>query len=292
MTDLVIVMAGDGSLHERFAAGRAFELWVCYFGNDAAVADRMAAGCDRLIRKKGQKWELVRAIGAATPGGFAHYDHVFLPDDDIAFDGGAEDIARAFKLARAIGADMFQPTIANEHVSPGWAATRQNDGVLCRAVTLVENMMPAFTGEVFAGAVLPLLHLQPHVVSGWGTEAQFVRLAEAVLGRPPRVFALDALPAIHTRPLGSGPADYAAGRDELFITPLARGLTMSDLARFADEAAAAGFVFPPTDETINRAEMERQLRRLRGARLLSEKARDKSLAGLLLNGLEKLAGRR
>jgi len=41
--NLVIVMAGDGSLHETYARDRDFELWVCYWGRDRrepALRDR------------------------------------------------------------------------------------------------------------------------------------------------------------------------------------------------------------------------------------------------------------
>jgi hypothetical protein len=119
--NLVIVMAGDASLHEAYAADRDFELWVCYWGSDAGVAARYRETCNRFFALKGQKWALVRDLGRLARDQdlppFADYDYVFLPDDDIAFPGNAADITNAFQLAREIGADCFQPAIAKP-ISP------------------------------------------------------------------------------------------------------------------------------------------------------------------------------
>ena len=48
--DLVIVMAGNGSLHVEYAENRNFDLWVIYYGDDDEVAARYAASADRLWR--------------------------------------------------------------------------------------------------------------------------------------------------------------------------------------------------------------------------------------------------
>ena len=61
--DLVVVMAGNGSLHVEYAENRNFDLWVIYYGDDDAVAARYAASADRLWRRKGMKIHLARYDG-------------------------------------------------------------------------------------------------------------------------------------------------------------------------------------------------------------------------------------
>lgn len=293
MPSLVIVMAGDHSLHEEYAADRDFELWVCYWGDDDAVARRFEQGCDRLFRIKGQKWALVRDLGriAREQGlpAFSSYDYVFLPDDDIAFPGGAADISKAIALASEIRADIFQPAVSNEYYS--WETTRHVDGAACRAATVVEIMMPAYSGDIFERCVLPLLHVHAHVRAGWGIEPLITRFAETVQHRAIRIFVLDATPAIHVRPVGAGTSAYDIGMDEAFLIPLALGLPMLELARFETARAAAEYDFPASDDLIRWAVVEKHLRRVRGARYLNTLSRQKGVSSYVLNGLQKLAAR-
>lgn len=265
MRNLVIVMAGDDSLHERYAGNRDFELWVCYYGDNAAVAERFRQGCDRFFVEKGQKWELVRQLGRlAREQGlppFSAYDYVLLPDDDIDFPGGATGVSGAFALARQVGADIFQPAIANEHVS--WPATRQIPGATCHAAAFPEIMTPAYSGEMFETAVLPTLHVHAHIEVGWGLEPLIARLAEAVLRRPPRTFVLDRTPAVHTRPVSGGSRLHRAGRVETFTSPVAAATRMVTLARFDSPEEAVAYDFPALDTLLDRQAMRDRMAELR-----------------------------
>ena len=293
MKNLVIVMAGDGSLHESYTASREFDLWVCFWGDDDEVADRFKQGCDRFFRVKGQKWALVREFGRIAREqqlpAFSSYEYVFLPDDDIEFPGGAADISKAIALAGKIGADVFQPAISNEYFY--WEATRRLEGSVCHAATAVEIMMPAYSGVIFERCVLPLLHIHAHVRAGWGIELPITRFAETVQNRAVRTFVLDAVPAVHTRPLGAGTSSYALGWDEAFLIPLAAGNPIKELARFETAEEAADYEFPASDDAICWASLEKHLRRVRGARRLHMLARRKNILSYIINGLQKLAGR-
>lgn len=295
MRNLVIVMAGDASVHEQYAVDRDFELWVCHWGADEAVAARYRKSCDRLFRMTGQKWALVREVGRLARRErlppFSDYDYVFLPDDDIDFPGGAGQVSEAFALAREIGADIFQPAIANENVAAGWSETRCVPGNLCRATSLAEIMMPAYSGAIFASCVLPLLHALIHIEAGWGIEPLIARFGEALRDRPTRTFVLDKIPVVHTRPIGQGPSLHSMGWDEGFLNPLKAGLRMQEFASFKDARDAARFEFPETDQVIDHAAIRKQLRRIHGAREILDMSRARGLASLVLNGLIKVAGR-
>jgi hypothetical protein len=296
MRNLVIVTAGDDSLHEAYAVGRDFDLWVCYWGSDDKIARRFALTCDQLFCAKGQKWALVRQIGReARERGcppFSSCGYVFLPDDDIAFPGSASSISRAFALAREIGADIFQPAVANENYSPAWEATRQIPASVCHATSLAEIMMPGYSGEIFERCVLPLLHAQSYLNSGWGIEPLIARLAEAHLGRPIRTFVLDETPAIHTRPVGNGTASHSVGKDEAFLNPFASAVRIRELARFQSSAEAACFAFPPADEFIDWRAAKNHLKRVRTARLTWQAAGNRDIESYLLKKLQKRAVRR
>jgi len=284
MTNLVIVMAGDGSLHEHFTSGRAFELWVCYWGDDDAVAARFEESCDRFFRIKGQKWALVREIGkTAREQGlppFSGYDYVFLPDDDIEFPNGAADITRAFELAGDIRADMFQPAITNESYS--WEASRRLTDAVCHATTYAEIMMPAYSGAIFEECVLRILHLDGYLQVGWGLEPSVVRLAESWFDRPVRTFVLDDVPVVHARPLRTGTSAYDRGWAEAFLTPFFEGLLMREVARFASREAAANFEFQMSDNYVDWPRVEQHMQDVSAARRLLRASKKRTLRAAML----------
>lgn len=287
--NLVIVMAGDASLHETYARDRDFELWVCYWGRDPAVAERFRDSCDRLWQLTGEKWSLMRQVAyrARREGlpRFSAYDYVFLPDDDILIPAGASAVSRLLAFARDTDADMVQPAIANEHVSPGHEPTRRNTATLMRATNLVEIMMPAYAGRIVEGCLLPIMHLHPHMRAGWGLEPLLQRMTEAMFGRTPRTFVVDAVEAHHTRPVGQGSASHAIGWDEAFMNPLAGAIRPVELARFGSVAEAAAFVFPPSDSQLDHRRLARHLSDVRLARLIIQAMRKKTPASQALRQL-------
>ena len=221
--DLVIVMAGDNSLHEKIAEDREYDLWIVYYGGSDDVAARYEASCDRLWRLKGLKIELIRSLllehlhfGQAFD--FAgRYRYVFLPDDDIDFPGGTGDVHDLFEHAARLQADSFQPAISNDNVSFG--ETRQIPGAFCHRVSWVENMMPAYTGELFVHAFLAGVHALDFLRSGWGLESVAMKLGEARLGRGLRTFVIDVTPVVHTRPVGRNSVVHEVGWDERLLLP-------------------------------------------------------------------------
>jgi hypothetical protein len=242
MHNLVIVPAGDNSLHETYCDNRDFELWAVYWGRNKMVADRFRKSVDKLVIRSGFKWDLFRSF-CDIQSVFGEYDFVFCPDDDVLIDG-AKNITRLFDMAAKIGADIFQPAISNEYYSPGWEATRYIPGLRCHATNIVEGMMPGFSGRIFSQCVLPMLHALPHLRVGFGFGATIMRMSEGVLGRPVRTFVIDAVPVTHTRPVGSGPQSHEVGLDEAFTLPNANAFPVTELARFKVEEEAARFEFP------------------------------------------------
>lgn len=269
--DLVVVMAGDRSLHERIAGDRQFDLWVIYYGESDEVAQRYSGACDRFWRRKGLKIDLARQVlleevclGEGCD--YSQYRYVFLPDDDIQFDGGAADVHKLFALADELEADIFQPAVKNEFVS--FAATRQMPGFVCHHVNWVENMMPAYRSDLFRTAFLAGLHALEYLKSGWGLEIIAVRLAEVMLGRGVRNYVIDACPAIHTRPAGTNGAVHEIGRDEEFLLPQLTANQLRTFAAFRTAEAARRHMGQAKPQPRNRMAIELYMQKTRFARKL------------------------
>lgn len=224
--NLVIVMAGDNSLHREYATSpRDFELCVVYYGDKQAKVDEYRQDADAVFVEKGMKIELVRKIFVermllTRAVELSRYKYIFMPDDDIRFTEGAKSISRIFQLAEAMRADAFQPAVANENYSQAWEPTRQIPGAFCHRVNIVETMMHGFSGEAFTQAYLPAIHAMEFMKSGWGIEPITLKIGEAIFRRPLRTFVFDCCAAEHTRPVGLGGGSiHAQGQAEARFVP-------------------------------------------------------------------------
>jgi hypothetical protein len=247
------VMAGDDSIHGEYSVDRDFDLWTIFYGNSNESFERYRSFSDRIWRKKGLKIELTRRIlleqlHFGEKFDFSAYGFIFLPDDDIRFPNGSADISRLFEISRALKVDVFQPSVSNEFVSERWDPTRQMPNVACHRTNIVEVMMHGFSGRAFVEAYLPAIHAMQFIKSGWGIEPIWMKIGEAVFQRPLRTFVIDAVPAIHTRPIGFGSTKiHAIGLAEAHFVPqieVNRIRTLASFARIEDADAM-------TDETVS-----------------------------------------
>ena len=269
--DLVVVMAGDRSLHQRIAVDRNFDLWVIYYGDSDEVAQHYGAGCDRFWRRKVLKIDLVRQVLLeevyfAEGCDYSQYRYVFLPDDDIHFENGAADVHKLFAMAAELDADAFQPAVQNDFVSFG--ASRQLAGAVCHQVNWVENMMPAYRSDVFTAAFLAGVHALEYLKSGWGLELMAAKLGEVILGRGLRSYVIDACPAIHTRPVGNNGVVHEIGRDEEFLQPQLTANQMRSLVGFRSVEAARHHLAEAKPQPRNRTAIELYMQKTRFARKL------------------------
>src|SRR5215213_1497735 len=113
--NLILATVGDESVHRTWLAGgeRSFDLALVYFGDQP---QRYREDADYLIARKGIKYSLLHDVlqnelATALP----RYDHVWMPDDDIA--AGAEQINRLFRLAAEYRLAICQPAIGRGDVS-------------------------------------------------------------------------------------------------------------------------------------------------------------------------------
>lgn len=187
---LVMVRAGDNSLHRQWVAGgnRNWDLVVSWYGDKPyeAVSD------EAVLVQKGWKWDVLASQFAANPRWLEDYDLIFLPDDDIATD--AASISKMFEIAAVHRLSVCQPGLSADsyfsHIH-----TLASRSFLLRYTTFVECMAPCMTPDLIR-RMLPYLALSP---SGYGLDYVWARLEP---DNRQRAAIIDATPMRHTRPVG------------------------------------------------------------------------------------------
>lgn len=190
--NLVVVRAGDRSLHPQWVAGaaREFDLCVSYYG---AEPDRYRGDTPLWEARKGPKWPCIGELLQARPALLEAYDTFWFPDDDLAVD--TTTINRMFALFRGFGLALAQPALTPQSYH-GHPMLLQRPGHVLRRTGFVEVMAPIFDRPALQ-ACLPSFG---HSRSGWGLDFVWPRLVGPA--RREAIAILDATPVWHTRPLG------------------------------------------------------------------------------------------
>ena len=199
--NLVIVRAGDSSLHPDWLRGKAERNWdlvVNYFG---AKPPPVPSEDITYIYGKGPKWPALHELISSNPQLTADYDYIWLPDDDLRTD--KTNINRLFEICREYNLEVAQPALTwNSYF--GHLTTLQCRKYKVRFTNYVEVMAPCFSAAMLQKS-LPLFDSN---LSGWGLDFIWTKLAQ----RPESGIAIvDAVSVCHTRPVG-GP-NYKALRD-------------------------------------------------------------------------------
>lgn len=228
--NLVIVRAGDTSLHPMWLQGaqdRSWDLLVSYFGDDS----QKYRGPNILrVDGKGPKWPALKSLINSHWDYIGQYDYIWLPDDDIACRN--RDIERLFALTREYRLALSQPALRLDSYF-SWVVTLRNPLLRMRFVNFVEIMVPCFERE-FLARCLP--HMSENL-SGWGLDHLW---ADMLRSQRRRMAIIDAAPVTHTRPLGA--ANYRFLRD--------RGLTAHDEAASFKRAHALGDTIIKTEAAV------------------------------------------
>lgn len=148
--NLVIVRAGDGSLHESWdGPERDFDVAVSYFGDRP---DPYPAA-DYVVHQKGSKWEGLSATLAGDDIPWREYDFIMLPDDDLL--STPAEINRFFEIVTRERPPLSQPSLMSGSYYTH-QVTVQQAGSEYRTTTMVEIMAPCFRRD-FLEEMLPTL---------------------------------------------------------------------------------------------------------------------------------------
>lgn len=190
--NLVIVRAGERSLHPGWLSGegaRSWDIVVNYYGDDPELYRR-----DDVTRidSKGPKWPALQALLRENPGFLRDYEHIWLPDDDL--ETSKEEINRLFEIFAARDLQVAQPSLAWGSYF-GHLTTLHNRSFVLRYTNYVEVMAPCFTAGVLEKAV-PLFNQN---LSGWGLDFVWPKLVDKPMGQ---IAIIDEVKVRHTRPVG------------------------------------------------------------------------------------------
>ncbi len=190
--NLVVVRAGDSSLHENWTNSKVAPNWdliISYFGDDP---DNFRNGFGRRIDQKGGKWDGLYRLFSDHPELLDHYDYFWLPDDDI--DCCCEDINRIFAAMKLYRVELLQPSLTPNSFFY-WFETIQNRNFRLRYSNFIEIMVPCLS----AGILRKVLPLMQHTMTGSGLDLVWARLFD-----DPNYKAaiLDEVAVHHTRPVG------------------------------------------------------------------------------------------
>ena len=202
--NLVIVRAGDSSLHPAWLAGpgeRNWDLVVSYFGKDP---DRYRVADVTRIDGTGPKWPPLQALLMDHPGYLDNYDYIWLPDDDLAM--SKSDMNRFFDICREHRLELAQPSLTAD--SPmNHPLLINNSASRLRFTNFVEVMAPCFSSELLRRALPTFSATQ----SGWGIDWLWPRL---VHNQSSGVAVVDEIIIRHTRPLGGPNYDAMRAKGE------------------------------------------------------------------------------
>lgn len=194
--NLVFCRVGDASLHRGWLgdpATRSYDVWLDYYGEDDG---RYAGDPARLtVTRDTVKIQRIAQLAREHPELLRDYDALWFPDDDLAFDAHAAE--RMFETFHALDLLVAQPALAEgSHYSH--EITLENRSFSVRFTNYVEPMAPVFSRAAFE-LCWPTFG---ESFSGWGIEFVWAKL----LGYPTdRLGIVDAVPVLHTRPVGVSP---------------------------------------------------------------------------------------
>jgi hypothetical protein len=198
--NLVVVRAGDSSLHPHWLAGdggRNWDLAVSYFGDDP---DLFKTDDVTRIDGKGPKWQGLHDVFSKRPEFLTNYDYILLPDDDLM--ASKDDLNRLFDICKTYGLEIGHPTLTwNSYYAH--LVTLCNAGTRLRYTNFVEVMAPCLTKALLNKT----LGYFAETLSGWGLEQAWAKYAG-----PMKMALIDEVAVRHTRPVG-GP-NYKALRDK------------------------------------------------------------------------------
>ncbi len=196
---LVIIRAGDGSLHPNWLEGSAERNWdllvhsfgpQCPWENQEGVEIIRALGSDI----QGPKMRAIHSLYIQKPELFLAYDYICVADDDLATN--LETLNRMFILCEHYGLELAQPALTRDSYMANWGITMENNSFLLRYTNFVEVMCPVFS-RAFFDLCAPTFNEN---LSGYGLDL----LWSSWVSSPWKIAILDACTVRHARANFSG----------------------------------------------------------------------------------------
>ena len=188
---LVLARVGAASLHSSWLCKELPRDWDLHLVPFQPVPFASSPGVVVSHVIPGPKWAGLREYLRVWEG-WRDYDYVWMPDDDIFTT--QQTISAMFDVARTVGLDLFAPALHDASYFAHFS-TMRNASFFGRWTGFVEIMVPAFSRQ----ALDQLVHTLDLSETGWGwgLDSVWPKLLEYR-----NVGVIDALPVLHTRPVG------------------------------------------------------------------------------------------
>jgi hypothetical protein len=189
--DLVIARVGPRSLHASWVDPGRPRTWDLMVLPYTPIPETPDLDCIVADVVPGPKWSGLRTLLNSWDG-WRSYDRIWLPDDDLLVT--QDTITAMFAVSRQVGLDLFAPAL---HDASYYAhfSTMRNHSFTGRWTSFIEIMMPGFSAATLE-RLLPTLDLT-ETGWGWGLDPLWAHLLEHR-----NMGMIDALPVLHTRPVG------------------------------------------------------------------------------------------
>ena len=189
--NLVVVRAGENSLHREWMIGkgqRNWDLFVSWYGQDPYEPYEN----ERVQHVKGGKWDGLFKTFLTNPDLLNQYDYIWLPDDDIRTD--TDTINALFDLIQKFELRVAQPSLTWDSYFSHFV-TLNVPGLTLRYTNFVEVMVPCFEKSLLRD-MLPFFE---HTMTGYGLDWIW-----PLWDQDPKYKAaiIDCITVKHTRPLG------------------------------------------------------------------------------------------
>ena len=187
--NLVILRAGDESLHSRWLEGeRNWDLCISSYTEKY----RGTREAEYNHHKVGGKWSVIYEVLNSGLFDLDDYDFFWLPDDDI--DTGTDSINRLFDLAAEFGMDLCQPALTYDSYYT-YPITLKHPFFDYRHTNFVEIMVPVLSTKMLKSCA----ELFENTESGFCIDWEWHKRASS----PSAVGILDCVSVRHTRELKS-----------------------------------------------------------------------------------------
>ncbi|WP_096087563.1 hypothetical protein [Agaribacterium haliotis] len=160
---LVFSSVGDQALIESWCKGKgrdSFDLAVFYYGDSEP---EYLAAADYVQKRKGSKFQNLKAFYSANSAVLANYDAVLVLDDDIEID--ADRIAYLFELRKKLELWLIQPSFSYDG-KISFEHTQQNPKYRYRFTNFVEMNCPLFVEHKLAD----FMSIYDGSLPGWGMD--------------------------------------------------------------------------------------------------------------------------
>jgi hypothetical protein len=190
MKNLVIVPAGDNSLHTKWDEDeKNYDLIVLYYGSNEDIFNEYKKNSKDCVKVSGHKWHLISKYILSNLKEIEKYDYVWFPDDDLL--SNVKDINNLFEINKEYSLWLSQPSLSG-YVA--YEIEKKVDNSLLRFTNFVEIICPLMSIETLKKLVF-YFNINE---SAWGLDYLWPKL----LGYPKdKIAIIDNVTVEHTRPI-------------------------------------------------------------------------------------------